>query len=228
MKKYKYISLIIIAFFLLYIYDKSIFIHILYSLYRMSIGFLLSIILGILIGALLSTNKYLLMAFKPLILFLMSIPTITWVPILLIFFGINDITIIISIFIGSFFTILYNTIDGIENVNINYIKLGKILGYSTFKRIFFIYIPASFNQILVGLKLGISYSWRALIGAEMLGASENGLGVLLFSSKSFYNIYKMLIILLIIGFLGFILNKLIVDYIEENTLKKWGLINDRI
>lgn len=223
---YIILSLIIIITaysFAFEVFKADIFKHIITSLLRFLGGYLASIILGILIAIIINFNKYIIYAFKPLISFLISIPTITWVPLLLIITGISEKTILITIFLGSFFAVLYNTLEGFENIDQNLLKVGKTLGYSKLGLLFKISLPASFNYILVGLKLGIAYSWRALVGAEMLGATAWGLGYLIFASRKFYNLERMLMTLILIGLLGYIFNRILVKYIENNTIAKWGL-----
>jgi NitT/TauT family transport system permease protein len=161
--------------------------------------------------------------FKPILSFLISIPTITWVPLLLVVTGISEKTIIIAIFLGSFFAIIFNTLDGFDNIKPDLIKAGQILGYNKVEILFKIFIPASFNNIIVGLKLGIAYSWRALVGAEMLGAAQFGLGFLVFASRKFYNMQLLITSLLFIGLLGYLLNRVIITFIETNTTARWGI-----
>lgn len=205
------------------VFSNDIFFHIIKSLLRMFSGYVSAVLLGILSAIVLNLSKYISYAFKPLISFIISIPTITWVPLLLIITGISEQTIIITIFLGSYFTMLYNTLEGFENIDYNLIKVGKTLGYNKFELFYKISLPASFNNILVGMKLGIAYSWRALVGAEMLGSTSWGLGYLVFASRKFYDIEKMILSLLIIGFLGYIINRMTIILIEKNTVLKWGL-----
>jgi len=204
------------------VFKSDIVVHILRSLLRMLSGYVLALILGVFTAIILNLSKYLSYAFKPLISFLISIPTITWVPLLLIITGISEKTIILTIFLGSYFAILYNTLEGFENIDQNLLKAGKTVGYDNFELFIKVSLPASFNNILVGMKLGIAYSWRALVGAEMLGATSCGLGYLIFASRKFYDMEKMLITLLIIGFLGYLFNIIIIKFIENNTIAKWG------
>jgi len=207
-------------------FDKSIFKHISSSLYRMVFGYLLSVVFGIATAVVLSSNKYVSISFKPLISFMMSIPTITWVPVLLVTTGISDTTIITAIFLGSYFTIVYNTLDGLENVEKKLIMAAQIMGYTRFQTLMKVSIPASFNHIIIGLKLGISYSWRALVGAEMLGATNEGLGYLIFTSRQFYDLNKAVSTLVIIGIIGYLMSRVIIITIQKNTLEKWGFTND--
>jgi ABC-type nitrate/sulfonate/bicarbonate transport system permease component len=176
-----------------------------------------------LLFSLLGISNYLRMAFKPVLSFFISIPTITWVPVLLILTGISETTIIIAIFLGSFFTIVYSTLEGFENVDPNLHRVGIILGFTRVQSLIRISIPASFNSIMVGLKLGIAYSWRALVGAEMLGAVQIGLGYLVFASRKFYDIRLMIVSLVSIGLIGYLLNTTVIKYLERKTLNKWGI-----
>jgi len=197
--------------------------HIVVSLTRMIAGYSVSLLFSFIFSIILGLSKYLRMAVKPLLSFLISIPTITWVPLLLVVTGISEKTIIIAIFLGSFFAITFNTIDGFDNVQGSLIRVGKILGYRRIKILTNIMIPASFNSILVGLKLGIAYSWRALVGAEMLGAVQVGLGYLVFASRKYYDLQMMILSLCLIGALGFLLNRILIDTVERNTIVKWGI-----
>jgi ABC-type nitrate/sulfonate/bicarbonate transport system permease component len=193
------------------------------SLARMLAGYTISVVISLAFAVFLGLSRYLRMAFKPVLSFFISIPTITWVPLLLVVTGISEQTIIIAIFLGSFFAITFNTLDGFDNVRRSQIRAGRILGYGRVKILTRIMIPASFNSILVGLKLGIAYSWRALVGAEMLGAAQVGLGYLVFASRKFYDLKLMLLALALIGALGFLLNRILVDAVERNTIVKWGI-----
>ncbi|MCR4420963.1 MAG: ABC transporter permease subunit [Exilispira sp.] len=207
---------------ILKIYNINLALDILISLKRMVIGYILAVFLGFVTAIILSLSKYVYYSFKPILSFLLSIPTITWVPFLLIISGISEKTIVISIFLGSYFAITFNLLEGFRNVNKDIIKASKIMGYKLFNLYIKVYIPASMNNILVGLKLGISYSWRALVGAEMIVAINSGLGRILFVSRQSYNLKLMLILLFFIGIFGYILNRLIIYFIEYQTISKWG------
>lgn len=197
--------------------------HVYKSLLRMVVGYLLAVALGVTAAILLGINDYVRMTFKPILSFFMSIPTITWVPILLVTTGISEKTIVIAIFLGAFFAIVYNTLDGFDNIDKDVLRAGRMLGYSQPQLFLKVKIPASFNSMLVGLKLGVAYAWRALVGAEMIAAVSAGLGYLVFTSRSFYNVGMMVVGLLLIGLLGYLLAKSIEVFVERKTVKRWGL-----
>lgn len=217
-----FIVLFVVYSLTLDVFTWKILLHIIRSLARMLIGYFFAVLIGLLFAVSIGINRYVRMAFKPLLSFLIAIPTITWVPVLLIITGISEKTIIIAIFLGSFFAIVFNTLDGFDNIDQNFLRVGQMLGYNRFEVLTKISIPASFNFIIVGLKLGIAYSWRALVGAEMLGAAKYGLGFLIFSSRKFYNLNRMICSLALIGLLGYVLNRLLVQFLEHKTITRWG------
>ena len=188
---------------------------------RMATGFLISCAVGLFFSILVGFSRYSRMAIKPVLGFLMSIPTIAWVPMLLVITGITEKTIILAIFFGSFFTFTYNSLDGFDTVNPSLLKVSDMLGYKRIESMFRVSVPASFNAMLAGFKLGIAYSWRALVSAEMLGATSVGLGYLAFAARSTYDMESMLLALFYIGSVGYILNRLLVRFLEEKTVMKW-------
>lgn len=189
---------------------------------RMAAGFLVSCAVGLVFSILIGFSRYARMAFKPVLGFLMSIPTIAWVPMLLVITGITEKTIILAIFLGSFFTFTYNALDGFDTVNPSLLKVSDMLGYTRIGSMLRVSVPASFNAMLAGFKLGIAYSWRALVSAEMLGATSVGLGYLAFAARSTYDMESMLLALFYIGAIGYILNRLLVRILEDRTVTKWG------
>jgi NitT/TauT family transport system permease protein len=201
-----------------------IIVHIFKSLTRLSIGFVLATVLGVPLGILTGMNKFFHTMINPIISLLMPLPTIAWVPILLIWSGIGDKTIIIAVFLGAFFVIIYNTNIGIKNIDQKLVWSTQIMGADKSTIFFKILLPGSLSSIITGLRLGIGYSWRALVGAEMLAAAEWGLGYLVFASKTFLKINVMFASILIIMIIGTIMENLIMGLIRKKTIEKWGMM----
>ena len=86
-------------------------------------------------------------------------------------------------------------------------------------------LPASLPYTLIGLRLGLAQAWRILIGVEMLTAVSNGLGSLIFGGIQFLNTDVMLSGIVMIGLIGFLLERLIFEPIERRTLVRWGMVN---
>jgi len=113
-----------------------ILIHIFRSFYRLIIGFTLGALLGVSLGILIGGVRAINRALSPVISFMISIPTIAWVPLLLITFGIGEKTIIIAVSLGCFFPVVYNTAEGIRCINKQFIWAARIMGASRLKAFF--------------------------------------------------------------------------------------------
>ena len=207
--------------------EPIILIHLYKSFYRLVIGFALGASLGISLGILIGSIKGINRAFSPIISFLIAIPTIAWVPVLLITFGIGDKTIITAIFLGCFFPVVYNTAEGIRGINKQLIWASEIMGANRLATFVKIQLPGALVSILTGLRLGSGYSWRALVGAEMLAATEWGLGFMIYAARSFYDIKAMFLGLVLIAIGGLAMDRIIMDPAERRTVERWGMVVKR-
>ena len=169
------------------IIDGSIFENIFISLKRIFIGYFISSILAIPLG----------------MLFMRCTPPLALIPMLILWFGIGEKSKIIIIILASFFPIFLNTLSGIKNCDPKLIEVGKVFNFSNFEIFSKIIIPNALVDIFVGLNLGLGYSFRAIIGAELIAASS-GLGYLISDGRSMSRTDVVLVGILVIGFLGII------------------------
>lgn len=197
--------------------------YLVYSLYRIAIGYSLGVVLGIGIGLALGINKTLSKMFSPLVSFMIAIPTIAWVPVFLITFGIGEKTIITAIFLGALFPIIYNTSAGVKNVDKSYIRAAEIMGADKATLLLSVVFPASLVLTIPGLRLGMGYAWRALVGAEMLAATSYGIGYMIFAARAFYSLDVMFLGLAIIAGCGLLMDNLLLGTLEKKTIGKWGM-----
>lgn len=201
--------------------------HLFSSLYRIAVGYSLAVVLGIGVGVLLSLNKTLRTIFSPVISLLISVPTLAWVPVLLIMMGLGDRTVIMAIFLGGFFAIVYNTMSGIELVDQNQIHAAEIVGVKGLRLVFSVLIPGSLVSIIAGLRLGIGYSWRALVGGEMLAAMiQWGVGKMIYQARFFNDTAVMFVGLILIGVSSTIVDRLLLQWLERKTIEKWGMVTE--
>lgn len=202
--------------------------HMVRSLYRLIAGYLLAVGLGIVVGMLLAMQKTVRDMFSPLLSLLISVPTIAWVPVLLITMGLGDRTVITAIFLGGFFAITYNTMRGIEMVSEDQINAARLMGVSGIKLFSSVLLPASLVSIITGLRLGIGYSWRALVGGEMLSALvEWGIGKMVYQARFWNDVAAMFVGLIVIGLSGFLLDRILLKWLERETVEKWGMLVER-
>jgi len=201
--------------------------HLSESLYRLAVGYALSAGAGLLLGTLLAMQRTLREMFAPILSLLISVPTIAWVPVFLIILGLGDRTVIMAVFLGGFFAITYNTIRGIEMVDENHVRAARIMGASGPRLFAAVLLPGSLVSILTGLRLGIGYAWRALVGGEMLSAMISwGIGKMIYQARFWNDVVAMFVGLMIIGVSGLALDRGLLRWLERATIEKWGMLTE--
>lgn len=215
-------------FWRLAIVDGVLWNHLAHSMYRLTVGYSLAMGAGLLLGSLLSMSRTLREALSPILSLLISVPTIAWVPVFLIIMGLGDRTVIAVVFLGGFFAITYNTMRGIEMVDRNQIRAAQTMGASGPSLFFSVLLPGSLVSILTGLRLGIGYSWRALVGGEMLSAMIAwGIGKMIYQARFWNDVTTMFVGLMVIGIAGFALDRLVIKSLERRTVERWGMLAER-
>ena len=200
--------------FLNMISDGSIFINVYASMKRVLIGFAISTAIGVPLGIFFGIYSGVYEYFKSLINFLRNTPPLALIPMLILWFGIGEESKIIIIVLASFFPIFTSTLKGIKNCDSKLIEVGRVFEFSKLEIIFKIIIPNAILDIAVGLKLALGYSFRAIIGAELVAASS-GLGYLISDGKEMSRTDVVIVGIIVIGLLG-----IITDYIFSIIVKK--------
>ncbi|MCU6039066.1 ABC transporter permease [Clostridioides difficile] len=200
--------------FLNMISDGSIFINVYASMKRVLIGFAISTAIGVPLGIFFGIYSGVYEYFKSLINFLRNTPPLALIPMLILWFGIGEESKIIIIVLASFFLIFTSTLKGIKNCDSKLIEVGRVFEFSKLQIIFKIIIPNAILDIAVGLKLALGYSFRAIIGAELVAASS-GLGYLISDGKEMSRTDVVIVGIIVIGLLG-----IITDYIFSIIVKK--------
>lgn len=195
-----------------------------YSLIRLLIGYGLAVACGVLIGAIMAQSRLIRDMFDPILSALMSVPTLAWVPILMICLGLGEATVIAAVFLGAFFVIAHQTQQGIRMVDTSLIRAAKTLGVTRARLFFAVLFPGALVSVLVGLRLGMGYGWRALVGGEMLAAMVTaGLGKMIYQARFWHDSKTMLL-----GLLGVALCGLVMDQglwlLERMTTRRWGMV----
>ncbi len=153
------------------------------SLSRIAKGYALAVVVGILLGVLMGMNKFANRFFMLTFTAIRQIPMIAWVPILIIWFGIGEESKVAVIFLAAYFPVLVNTVSGIERTDPKLIEVGKMYHLNCWQQFTKIYLPSALPSIFVGLKLGLSVSWMAVVGAEMIAATS-GIGFRINDARS--------------------------------------------
>lgn len=176
--------------------------NIITSLLRVVTGFLLTVCIAFPLGVLVGLNRSAQSCLIIPLEFLRNIPPLAMTPLLILWFGIGEISKLAVIFLSTFFPVFLNTVSGVAHSDIKLIEVGKIMGLGNIQRIRRIILPSSLPSILTGLRLGLGFSWRALIGAELLAAAS-GLGYMIIEAEQFARTDIVIVGILCIGTLGY-------------------------
>lgn len=181
--------------------------HVTTSLKRVLEGFLISCALGMLLAGLAARFFWLeQLLSSPLALFRM-IPPLAMTPLLILWLGIGEATQLSIIVLASIFPVFLNTRDGLRRVCPEHRELAIALNLSSVRYLFFIVIPSTVPSAVTGVRLAFGYSWRALIGAELIAAAS-GLGYLIVDSQEMMRTDAVVVGILTIGLIGWLLDTL--------------------
>lgn len=153
------------------------------SLQRVALGYLVGTLIALLLGSAAGLNKSVNKLVTPLLQAIRAVPSLAWVPLLIIWLGIGEGPKLTLIAIGAFFPVFTTVVSGIKNVDRQLVEVGRAYGLKRWAIIKGIYLPAAAPQIFSGLRLGLAQSWLFLVAAELI-ASAKGLGFLLIDSQS--------------------------------------------
>lgn len=179
--------------------------HIFISLRRILWGFSWAFFLSVLLSSLGLLFPRARHFWSGLLEVLRHVPPISLIPLLILWFGIGELPKTIIIVLASFFPMYLNMEDGFRRCDPKLLEVGHMLGFSPRQSLWKIRLPAALPAIVTGLKLGMGYSLRAIIGAEMV-ASDSGLGYLILDAQAMSRSDKVIIGILVIGALGLLLD----------------------
>ena len=188
--------------------DKGLGLQIFASLGRVAIGFTLSTIVGIGLGILIGSNKFMYDALDPLFQVLRTIPPLAWLPISLAAFRDSQPSAIFVIFITAIWPIIINTTVGVQQIPQDYRNVAKVLRLSRQKYFFKVLFPAAVPYIFTGLRIGIGLSWLAIIAAEMLVGGV-GIGFFIWDAYNSSAISEIILALVYVGVVGLLLDRLV-------------------
>lgn len=178
--------------------------HIGWSLSRVMIGYLLACIVGVVLGFVVGWFKIGEAIVKPFYLVLKSIPSIAWIPIAILWFGIGEQSKYFIIFISTSLIVMTNAIDGVRDVNRDFINVARMLGTKENQIFTKIVFPSAVPQIFSGFQVGLSAAWATVVAAEMVRSSE-GVGWIILIGQDSVNMVQIFAGIIVIGVIGLIL-----------------------
>jgi NitT/TauT family transport system permease protein len=197
------------------------------TLQRAIIGFGLAVIIGAVIGALVSRIKPLRAAVGSLITGLQTMPSIAWFPFAIILFGISTTAILFVIILGAAPSIANGLIAGVDYTPPLLLKVGATMGLRRFSLYRHLILPASLPAVIVGLRQGWAFAWRSLMAGELLViiANQPSLGVLLSSDQDQADMQSATAIIIVILIIGILVHTLF-SMADRAVRRRWGLTGD--
>ncbi len=204
--------------------DGTMIVHAASTLYRVLVGLGLAVVVGLPLGILMARWKPIEHFFMPLVSALMPIPSLAWVPVFILWFGLGNTVAILIVFYAALFPMLLNTWSGVRAVNPIWLRAAGAMGANERALFWKVIVPGASPFIITGLRQAFLRAWIAVIGAEFLAASDFGLGWVIFDAKEFLNAPLMLASLIVIGSIGFAFERLVFGSIEKATVLRWGMV----
>jgi NitT/TauT family transport system permease protein len=191
---------------------------------RMLMGFALAFAIGMTMGIATGTVKWIDETLGSLVLGMQSLPSITWLPLAILWFGLSERAIIFVVVMGSVFAIAISARDGVRSIPVLQRRAAQVFGASRWQTIRYVTLPGMLPSMASGLKLGWSFSWRSLMAGELIFVSA-GLGHLLQLGRDLNNMALVLAIMGVIVAVGLAFDRIVFGPLEGWVRHRWGLAN---
>lgn len=182
--------------------DQSLYTHIWASITRVALALLIACVIGIPLGILMGVYQYVHAALDPIIEFYRPVPPLAYLPLIVIWFGIGELSKVLLISLAIFAPVVIATCNGIRSISKHKIQAAQSLGASPAQLIRFIILPATLPYILTGIRIGLGVGWSTLVAAELIAASE-GLGFVIQSASQFLLTDVVIVGILLIATIAF-------------------------
>ncbi len=193
------------------------------TLIRLVVGGTIGLAIGIPFGLLLGINRTIADMFYPIMNFFQSVSGIAIFPIIVIWWGNTEKTVLVVILYTSFFPIAYNVLAGVREIPIRYLQAVRTLGATRYQVIRDVLLPGAMPSIATGARLSIGFAWRAVIAGEMLAGRE-GLGWMIFTGQDADRTSEVNLGMVIIGVTWILLDHFLLRPLESDTIERWGLV----
>jgi NitT/TauT family transport system permease protein len=202
--------------------DHSFWIAIAVSMRRMLIGYGISVVLGLVLGLGVASNRFLEDTVGGLLVSLQSLPSICWLPIAVLWFGLTEKAILFVVVMGSLLSVTISMDTGRKQLPKIYSMAGRNLGASGVRLFWHVTLPASLPYLVAGLKQGWAFAWRSLISGEMIFVTL-GLGQLLMMGRDLNDMSQVIAVMILIVALGYLVDGLFFKTMESRIQRRWGL-----
>jgi NitT/TauT family transport system permease protein len=190
------------------------------SLYRVTLGFTLAVVLGVPIGLWLGHRRWARAALLPWINFFRVLSPIAWIPFAILWFGINDPPAIFLVFMACFFPLTLATISAVAAIPIVFFRVGEDYGMRGSELLRRITLPAILPELIRVLRVTAGVAWLVVVAAEMVG-TQSGLGFLINDARNGLRMDLVVCGMIAIGVIGMLLDRVIVQLTRLPSVR-WG------
>lgn len=193
------------------------------SLRRILLAYSLSAVAGTLLGLALGRLKALEETVGSVALGLQTLPSICWLPLALLWFGLSETAILFVTIMGAVLSITIATESGVKSLPPIYLRAGRTMGARGFALYRDVILPAAFPYMVTGLKQGWSFAWRSLMAGELLYVNL-GLGQLLVMGRELNDMSQVVAVMLVIIGIGVLVDRGVFARVERRIRSQWGLL----
>jgi NitT/TauT family transport system permease protein len=193
------------------------------SLGRLGQGYGLSLVIGIPLGVAMGRSAQVRGLIRPAVLGLQALPSICWLPLAILWFGLSEGAIVFVVVMGSLLAVAIATEDAVLGVDPILLRAAGTLGIRGARFHLGVLLPAALPGILTGLKLGWSFAWRALMAGELLFVA-GGLGQLLQAGRELLDPALVMAVMVAIVAIGMAVDRVLFRILELRVRRRWGLL----
>jgi NitT/TauT family transport system permease protein len=197
------------------------------TLQRAAIGFGVSVVIGVVIGAVVSQVQVLRVAVGSLITGLQTMPSIAWFPLAIVLFKLSEAAILFVVVLGAAPAIANGLISGSDHVPPILVRAGRVLGAGRWALYRDVVLPASMPSFVAGLKQGWAFAWRSLMAGELLVviANQTSIGFQLQENRNLSAYTEMMAVMLLILIIGIVVDAVVFGSLERGIRRRWGLVD---
>jgi NitT/TauT family transport system permease protein len=204
--------------------DGSFATNALATLVRVFVGLAISFAIAVPVGVLMARSWVAERIFLPVLSVLLPIPSLAWVPLFILWFGIGNLATILVVIYASAFPLVYAVWTGVRAVNPLWLRAATVMGAdesTLFRKVIW---PGALPYVITGLRLSFGRAWIGVIGGELLASPKLGLGEIIFNAAEFLDAGVMLGTLVGIGVIGIVFERFVFQTLERVTVRRWGMV----
>jgi NitT/TauT family transport system permease protein len=197
------------------------------TLQRAFIGYSMALVIGVVVGAVVSRNRILRSAVGSLITGLQTMPSIAWFPLAILLFKLTESAILFVVVLGAAPAIANGLISGADNIQPILLRAGRVLGAKRWTLYRHVILPASLPSFVGGMKQGWAFAWRSLMAGELLViiANQPSIGSLLDAKRQLADAEGLMAVMILILVIGILVDSVLFGTLERRIRKRYGLID---